>query len=156
MRSISTGQKYAERCQDSERGNIVARLEVTAHRVMVFTRDFADSVHAYPETHTAARALDEYVRHESEYNPLEAQRLCGEVANRLAKLSSQHELTPERCTEVTGLWEKLSHVQYLIAVLYPIYVGALKEAYNIQRGGLPEYGEQMQQEIEDILAAASE
>lgn len=154
MRSITTGQRYAERCQDMERGNIVARLEVTAHRVMVFTRDLADAVKDYPELHTSACELDAYVREEPEYNPHEALRLCGNIANRLARLSSEYELTPERCTELTGLWEKHAHVQYLIGALYPIYVGALKEAYNIQRGGLPEYGEQMQQEVEDILRGA--
>ena len=44
MKTIPSGELYAEKCQQAENGNAMARLEVNAHRARVFSADLYNTI----------------------------------------------------------------------------------------------------------------
>lgn len=172
MKSITTGELYAERCQQAENGNVMAQLEVTAHRICVFTRDLLEAVRDADRDrdddrlqHALNRATDLYVHlngvesggpdgivtQPTDYDPAVALGMCGLLANHLHASLEGEWRDPEDLIEMIEIWEKLCHVQYLIGTVYPIYINVLKEARLMARGGLEQYSQQMQAQARDVL-----
>ena len=167
MKKIESGEAYAEACQKADNGNLLARLEVNAHRARVFAAelhtalvalDDEDANNDWSPTANAALFLVAYLqgskRYQAEmdgraYDPVFPLNQCGHVANRLHEL--QEQMQDGDMVNICEMWEKLSHVQFLLGTLYPNYIAVLKEARMLARGGLGEYAERMQADAAAIL-----
>ena len=167
MKKIRTGEMYAERCQQADNGNLMARLAVNAHRARVFAADLRvslidldeeDGENDWSPVANAALFLVAYLtgseRYQAEmngraYDPVFPLHQCGHVANRLHEL--QEQVDESEMVNICEMWEKLSHVQFLLGTLYPNYIAVLNEARMLARGGLGEYAERMQAEAAAIL-----
>ncbi|GEM_PF-4118384 len=172
MKTIPSGELYAEKCLQAENGNAMARLEVNAHRARVFAADLYNTIvenqeednddcwtpvreaSLYLVGYLQGAAVPQAQMEERAYDPVFPLNQTGMIANHLHELGEsigEHSAIHE---DVLELWEKLSHVQYLLGTLYPHYIAVLKEARLLANGGLSEYADRMQAEATAILEEA--
>jgi len=165
MKGIKSAEMYLEKCQRADEGDIMARLEVNAHRVRVFVADLSETLFElvgedkrWEPALSATQFLAGYVTglegrqnkmEEQAYDPSFALNQTGLIANRLHEL--QGDLDEIELASLCACWEKLSHTQYLLGTLYPNYIAVLKEARALWHGGLKGYSERMQYEANAIL-----
>ncbi|MCY3543170.1 MAG: hypothetical protein OXH22_03880 [Chloroflexi bacterium] len=166
MRRIKSADAYVEKCRLAEEGDVMARLEVNAHRLRASVVELKLRVEEITKQDwdwgpvlDAVDDLLEDVAGEGDSGEFASNRtlgLAGLVANALHDLRAGDPLSEanmDNLSLVCECWEKLSHVQYLIGMLYPNYIQVLMESRSLVNGGLVEYGEQMQADAKDVLCA---
>ena len=169
MKAIASGELYAEKVQQAENGNAMARLEVNAHRARVFSADLYNAIvemddedgndqwvplreaTLYLMGYLQGAAEPQAKMEERAYDPVVPLNQTGLIANKLHELADTALDDVALYEDVCELWEKLSHVQFLLGTLYPHYIAVLKEARLLANGGLSEYADRMEAEATAIL-----
>ena len=164
MKKIVSDGEYTSKIRQAVEGNVVATLEVTAHRVHVASGELhsalADMSGAWGGDKLAAAlgAADRLMvlaqgerwvgeRHGPQ-DPAFIMNLCGGVANAL------HSVAPAddgEARDIIAIWQRIAHLQYLTGLIYPAYISVMKEVALLERANLNDHSLRLRRHAQSIL-----